>query len=217
MRTDRGLDRLITFLDAVVAIAITLLVLPLADVLAGGHLPEHVADVFTENAGRFGAFLLSFAVIARLWAGHHRLVERVGAYDTAFLRVNIGWVLTIVFLPFATQLAAAYPAHDRLAVAVYVGTITLSSIFLAVAAILVWRRPALRRTGISEQDAFPRAAFLTTGALVVAFALGTAVPAVNYYSLLLLLLTGPADRLLPRGSSAEALTPDAAEDQLRAE
>jgi uncharacterized membrane protein len=203
VRTDRGLDRFITFLDAVVAIAITLLVLPLAEVIGGEHAPAHVADVFTENAAPFGAFLLSFAVIARLWSGHHRMVERVGGYDSAFVLVNLGWVLTIVFLPFATQLAAAYPARDRLAVAVYVGTIALSSIFMAVAAVLVWRRPALRREGITERDAFPRAAFLTTGLLVLAFILATAIPAVNYYGLLLLLLTGAADRLLPLRNGAE--------------
>ena len=81
---------------------------------------------------------------------------------------------------------------DRRAVAVYVGTITVSSVFLAAAAVLVWRRPALRRTGITERGAFPRAAFLTTGVLVLALILGTAFPAVNYYGLLLLLLTGPA-------------------------
>jgi uncharacterized membrane protein len=207
VRTDRGLDRFITFLDAVVAIAITLLVLPLADVLGGAGLPAHVADVFTQNAGRFGTFLISFAVIARLWTGHHRMAERVGGYDSAFVTVNLGWVLTIVFLPFATQLAAAYPARDRLAVAVYVGTITLSSVFLAVAAVLIWRRPALRRDGVSESDAFPRAAFLTTGAMLLAFVLGTAVPAVNYYGLLLLLLTGPADRLLPRRAARKGLDP----------
>jgi uncharacterized membrane protein len=212
VHTDRGLDRFITFLDAVVAIAITLLVLPLAEVIGAGHLPAHVAEVFTENAALFGAFLLSFAVIARLWTGHHRMVERVGGYDTAFVVVNLGWVLTIVFLPFATQLAAAYPAHDRLAVAVYVGTITVSSVFLAAAAVLVWRRPALRRTGITERQAFPRAAFLTTGVLVVAFVLGTAVPAVNYFGLLLLLLTGRLDRLLPGRSQAEPLDPRAAEE-----
>lgn len=39
--TDRGLDRFITFLDAVVAIAITLLVLPLAEVLGGEYRPAH--------------------------------------------------------------------------------------------------------------------------------------------------------------------------------
>jgi uncharacterized membrane protein len=202
VRSDRGLDRFITFLDAVVAIAITLLVLPLAEVIGGAHVPAHVAEVFTENAAPFGAFLLSFAVIARLWTGHHRMVERVGGYDTAFVVINLAWVLTIVFLPFATQLAAAYSVRERLAVGVYTGTIALSSVLMAVAAVLVWRRPSLRREGVTERDAFPRAAFLTTGLLVLAFVLGTAIPAVNYYALLLLLLTGPADRLLP-GRRAE--------------
>jgi uncharacterized membrane protein len=197
VRTDRGLDRFITFLDAVVAIAITLLVLPLAEVIGGERVPARAADVFTDNAAPFGAFLLSFAVIARLWTGHHRMVERVGGYDTAFVLVNLGWVLTIVFLPFATQLAAAYSTHERLVVGVYLGTITLNSILMAAAAVLVWRRPALRRDGVTERDAFPRAAFLTTGLLGLAFVLGTAIPAVNYFALLLLLLTGPADRLLP--------------------
>ena len=213
MRSDRGLERFVTFLDAVVAIAITLLVLPLADVIGGEHVPAHGADVFRENGARFAAFLLSFAVIARLWTGHHRMVERVGGYDTAFVLANLGWVLTIVFLPFATQLAAAYPARDRLAVGVYVGTITLSSVFMAAAAVLVWRRPALRREGISRQDAFPRAAFLTTSLLVLAFVLATAIPAVNYYGLLLLLLTGPLDRLLPGRSGAGSPDPEPATEE----
>jgi uncharacterized membrane protein len=208
VHTDRGLDRFVTFLDAVVAIAITLLVLPLAEVLTSEHLPAHVADVFTQNGARFGAFLLSFVVIARLWRGHHRMVERVGGYDGAFVMVNLLWVLTIVFLPFATQLTAAYSAHDRLAVLVYIGTMTLSSVLLAVAAVLIWQRPALRREGVSKQAAFPRAAFLTTGALLLAFALGVAFPRVNYYALLLLLLTGPADRLLPGRNATEPLDPE---------
>jgi hypothetical protein len=58
--------------------------------------------VLTDEAGQFGAFFLSFAVIARLWLAHHRLVESVGAYDRAFVLVNLLWILTIVVLPFAT-------------------------------------------------------------------------------------------------------------------
>jgi uncharacterized membrane protein len=79
VRTHEGLDRLITFLDAVVAIAITLLVLPLVDLLAGAAPGTDLAAVLAGNAGQFGAFLLSFAVIARLWWTHHRLGEQVGA------------------------------------------------------------------------------------------------------------------------------------------
>ena len=50
----------------------------------------------------------------------------------AFVWINLGWVLTVVFLPFATQLTAAYPAQNRLAIGVYLGTLALSSLFLTL-------------------------------------------------------------------------------------
>jgi uncharacterized membrane protein len=211
VRTDRGLDRFITFLDAVVAIAITLLVLPLTELLVGGHLPAHVADLFTEDGDRFVAFLVSFAVIARLWVAHHRVVERVGAYDVAFVWINLGWVLTIVFLPFATQLTSVYPARDRLAIAIYLGTLAVSAMLLSVVAVLVWRRPSLRRAGVTADQTAPWGALLTTCTLVLAAVLGTVFPRINYLSLLLLLLTGPLERLLPNRHSSETLDPETTE------
>lgn len=196
MRSDRGLDRFITFLDAVVAIALTLLVLPLTDLIDGTRPPTHVSDVFTQNAPRFGAFLLSFVVIARLWLAHHRMSERVGSYDRAFVMVNLGWVLTVVFLPFATELTSAYPSHDRIALAVYLGTLAAGSLFLLAAAALVWRRPALRREGVSATDVAPWAALSASLVLLVAFVVGVLLPAVNYYALLLLFASGPVERLV---------------------
>jgi uncharacterized membrane protein len=201
VRSDRGLDRFITFLDAVVAIAMTLLVLPLTEVIGGTHLPPHVADVFTQNGARFWAFLVSFVVISRLWLAHHRMTERVGAYDTAFVVVNLGWALTVVFLPFATQLTSAYPAVDRLAIAVYLGTLVLSSVFLSVAAALVWRRPVLRRESVTAAEAVPWAALSTTVALLLALVVGIAFPRINYYALLILFASTPVERLLHRMGS----------------
>jgi uncharacterized membrane protein len=198
VRSERGLDRFITFLDAVVAIAITLLVLPLAEVIVGTDPPPDAADVFTQNGARFFAFLLSFAVISRLWLAHHRLVEWVGAYDTAFLWLNFGWALTIVFLPFATQLTSAYLAEDRLALGVYLGNLALSSVFLSLVATLVWRRPGLRREAVAAADAVPWTALATTAVLVLALVVGVAFPGVNYFALLLLFLTSPVERLLRR-------------------
>lgn len=211
MRTDRGLDRFITFLDAVVAIAITLLVLPLLDVLGGAHPPHDVAAVFTQNGARFFSFLLSFAVIARLWMAHHRIVEKVGAYDGAFVLANFGWALTIVFLPFATLLISEIPSADRLAVFVYIGTITLSALFLAAVGVLVWRRPALRREGLTEDDVAPWVVLVNAGVFVVALVLGTAVTRVNYFALLLLFLSGPIDHLLRRRKPALHVERDGAE------
>ena len=198
MRSDRGLDRFITFLDAVVAIAVTLLVLPLTEVIGTEHSPPHAADVFTQNGARFWAFLVSFVVIARLWLAHHRMTERVGAYDTVFIVVNLGWALTVVFLPFATELTSTYPADDRLVILVYLGTLALSSVFLFAAAALVWRRPTLRREGVSVDDAAPWAALATAVALVLALVVGVAFPGINYYALLLLFATTPVERLLRR-------------------
>jgi uncharacterized membrane protein len=201
VRTDRGLDRLITFVDAVVAIAITLLVLPLVEVPARAAPDMDLGAVLAEDAAQFGAFLLSFVVIARLWRVHHRLVEQVGAYDTEFLLVNLGWVLTIVVLPFATQVVAVY-GTDRPAIAVYIGTVMASSACLSVLSVLVWLRPPLRRTGTHTPPIPPWASLVTTGTLFVALLIGVLVPAINYFALLLLFLTGPLERRWRRRTGA---------------
>jgi uncharacterized membrane protein len=203
--TERGFDRLVTFLDAVVAIAITVLVLPLAEVLGGIEPGRSLRTVLTDEAGQFGAFFLSFAVIARLWLAHHRLVESMGTYDQAFLRLNLLWILTIVLLPFATQTVGSF-GTDRLAVLVYIGTITLNSACLAGISLLVWRRPGLRRDADAPPSP-PGPALLTTGLLVVALLLGTLVEAVNYWALFALFLTAPLESWLLRRGGRAATAP----------
>jgi uncharacterized membrane protein len=195
MRTRRGLDRLITFLDAVVAIAITLLVLPLVDLVAGEGRETDLSAVFFHHGRQFEAFFLSFAVIARLWWAHHRLGEQVGAYDGAFVLINLVWVLTVVFLAFVTQAVAAYPAGP-LAVALYIGTMAASSACLLLLTVLLRRRPGLRLEDVETEDINLTAALSITTLLVLALVLGAAVPVVNYWALLLLFLSGPIERLI---------------------
>ncbi len=199
VRTDRGLDRLITFLDAVVAIAITLLVLPLVDVLPDEGSTVSLGDLLVSERRRFTAFALSFAVIAQLWLVHHRIVERVGSYDRPFVLVNLVWTLTIVLLPFATEVASVYD-DERLAVSIYIGTMTVSSACLTLLTILLVRRPYLRRPGADPEEDDPLNALLTTGTFGVALVLGVAVPEIGYLALLLLFLTEPVRRLLVRRS-----------------
>jgi uncharacterized membrane protein len=62
--TREGVRRLAGVADAVVAIAITLLVLPLADVATQSH--GNVGDLLSDHVGQVGAFALSFVVTARL-------------------------------------------------------------------------------------------------------------------------------------------------------
>jgi uncharacterized membrane protein len=154
VRTERGLDRLVTFLDAVVAIAITLPVLPLIEVLGAGQ-HEDLGALLGDHLAQFGAFALSFAVIGRLWRAHHRLFERAGSYDEALVLVNLGWAL-IVLIPFSTQVIAEY-STARLSVGLYIGTIAVSSACGTALAVLVHRRPALRRAGVAPGDTSPLA------------------------------------------------------------
>jgi uncharacterized membrane protein len=82
MGTTRGLERLIFFTDAVTAIAITLLILPIVDAV-----PEAAAENFTiqrflgEHWPQLLTFLISFLVIARLWISHHSIFEHVARYS----------------------------------------------------------------------------------------------------------------------------------------
>ena len=62
----RSFDRLVNFTDAVVAIGITLQLLPIIDV-AGPKSGESVWDVVAANSGQLFAFVLSFVVVIFMW------------------------------------------------------------------------------------------------------------------------------------------------------
>src|SRR4029450_1929909 len=72
-------DRVIVFSDGVVAIAITLLILPLTEIdpSEGANLTE----VVVQNQGALFAFALSFAVIANYWTIHDDLFRPLRRHD----------------------------------------------------------------------------------------------------------------------------------------
>jgi uncharacterized membrane protein len=68
---EASVERIIAFSDGVVAIAITLLILPLTEIHAAQGAT--LADIVVENGAELGSFALSFAVIANYWTIHHNL------------------------------------------------------------------------------------------------------------------------------------------------
>jgi uncharacterized membrane protein len=95
-------SRLITFSDGVVAIAITLLALDLP--VPEGHSASELWDSFSHDARYFLAFFISFAVIAAMWNAHHQVFQFIDRADSALRLLNVGWLLTIVLIPFAARL-----------------------------------------------------------------------------------------------------------------
>jgi uncharacterized membrane protein len=180
----KPLDRLVTFTDAVVAIAITLLVLPLVDAV-GESVAARVrpVEVITENQPQIYSFLLSFAVIARLWVVHRRMFEKVVADSTPLLFWSMAWLLTIVVLPFPTEMIGGY-GDDWFTAVFYVGTILASSVCLSVLAFMI-HGPVGASGAVS-----------TTAILVVAFVLTALVPGVTYFALLLLVFSSLLNRVV---------------------
>jgi uncharacterized membrane protein len=190
----RDLERFLTFVDAVVAIAITLLVLPLVDVAGEVRESGSVARLLEDHQSQIWAFLLSFVVIADLWSTQHRVVSTVVRNDTVLTRLMVWWLLTIVFLPFPTALVAQ-AGHEAATKVLYIGTMTLSSL---ATALISQRISGLRRIRDSDQGPDPRPAWIAVLLFAVALALSLAVPAIAYYPLLLLLLPSLAGHLLRR-------------------
>ncbi|MBT2188176.1 TMEM175 family protein [Sphingobium nicotianae] len=97
---DHRLERLIFFSDAVIAIAITLLIIEIhpPHLQAGQNAWHALAELGPE----FFGFALSFAVIGRFWVGHHSALGTMTAYDPRVLVPNMAFLMVIAFMPFAT-------------------------------------------------------------------------------------------------------------------
>ena len=178
-----------TFVDAVVAIAITLLVLPLAEV--GGGVGEGGAgELLRDHGDDLIGFGLSFVVIARLWVGQHRIVSGLVRQTTALTWLLLAWAFTIVLLPFPTSLVTT-TEHDPVAKTLYIGTMAVSSAILGIVAYVIARDRELRDTDEAPdlvQSVGTTAAFLAALAVTLVF------PDTSYWPLLLLGLVDPVAR-----------------------
>jgi len=196
--TERGLDRLMLFTDAIAAIAITLLILPLVDAVPTGNGPQQsVADFLADHNGQIEGFVLSFLVIARLWRVHHAIFQHVRAYNSAFITTNFAWTFTIVVLPFPTAIIAEGP-NDRLGTAIYIGTMALSSITLSVMCVMVRRNPMMHTTENPLPDELVIPSIMTSMLFVVAAVIGSTFSSINLWSLLILLAAWPLSKFVRR-------------------
>ena len=191
---ERDLDRLLTFVDAVVAIAITLLVLPLVDLTSDVTQHDSVADLLHTHQPELWSFLLSFVVIARLWFAQHRAVRPLLISHEYVSALLVFWMLTIAFLPFPTSLVAK-AGHEPTTKVLYIGTIALSTLATGLISWVMRRNPQITDGG-EPPDAEPG---VVTGALLLlALAITLAIPETSYFPLLLLFLETPVRWVLHR-------------------
>jgi TMEM175 potassium channel family protein len=135
VKFDSGTDRLEIFSDAVIAIAITLLVLDIKVPTAReGQLVHDLGQIWPS----YVAYALSFAVIGIMWVSHHSMFERIHHVDRGLLFYNLWLLLGIGFLPFPTALLAEYArqggSNSHAAAAVYSATM----MFIGFAFLAIW-------------------------------------------------------------------------------
>jgi uncharacterized membrane protein len=212
MGTERGLDRLVFFTDAVTAIAITLLILPLVDLVpeyAAHHHDAGVAGFIQTYWNQILAFALSFLIIARLWMANHSALERVERQSRTLMWLDVGWAFSVVVLPLPTALIAVLDL-DRPSLAFYIGTMTASSLLLAAICWEVYRRPELGATDRQHSLVSFYGVASNSGAFVLALVLALIFPEVGPYWLLLLLATFPLDWIVKPRLRAAARHPSVA-------
>jgi len=134
---ETGLERLVFFSDAVMAIAITLLALE----IRLPALPEGVSDARLWSAlGTIGAsylsYAISFGVIGLYWMAHHRTFRAVVRYDGLLMLLNLLLLFFVAFIPFPTAVLGEY--GNRTATIFYAAT--MAAVGLLLAAIWLYTR-----------------------------------------------------------------------------
>ena len=193
------------FSDATVAIAITVLMLPLVDIALEIEKLS-LGDLLAANLGTIIAFAITFAVIARLWFSHHRLFEAAVDYDSGMIWVNFLWLASIVVMPFTANVLAHSDAADPGVNALYIGTMLSSSVALLWLVVHLRRHPSVTSTGVAEllhlQDTV-----MTVIAFAVALVLSVLFPEVGMFWLLLLIPANVVGGLLRRRAASAGATP----------
>lgn len=106
LRTGTSVERLLFFSDAVVAVAITVLALPLFSI-PGPKEGQTVLTVVSENSGQIITFIVTFIVMATMWNVHNRVMNSLIAYDAVVFWLAIAWLIGFVFLPWPSTMYGA--------------------------------------------------------------------------------------------------------------
>ncbi|WP_427868797.1 TMEM175 family protein [Leucobacter luti] len=189
-------ERAKAFTDAVIAIAMTLLILPLME-SATELDAEGLSTVewFDAHASQLFTFVLSFTIIGFFWLGHHRVFDQVDRMSNGLLWLTLLWLLSIVWLPVATALTGQGSAHDSVMVRIYVGSMFATQLIWLFIRWYLLRHPDLHRISRATSREGIIGAAVNALFFLIAGVIAALFPSVGYWALLILFLTGPARRL----------------------
>lgn len=116
-------NRIVNLTDAVVAIALTLMVLQLKVDAPSLNSPEseaHLTALIDEQVPALFAYALSFAIIASCWYSHHRFMAQLRGLDAVMVAWNFVYLFVLALVPVASDLIGNYSGIPR-SDAIYAG------------------------------------------------------------------------------------------------
>lgn len=128
-------NRMESFSDGVIAVAIKLLVLGIRVPSPGEHPHQSLLYALGQEWPSYAAYVTSFITIGIIWINHHAMIDRLQRSDHVILILNLVLLMSIGVIPFATSLMAAYlrqSSGESVAAAVYGGSFLVMSIAFAV-------------------------------------------------------------------------------------
>ncbi len=129
-----GLERIVFFSDAVMAIAITLLAIDIrVPQIDPSVAPQQLLARLSAIQPHLMSFFISFVVIGVYWISHHRYFAYIRRYDTRLILLNFLFLFAIVCMPFLASLLGQYVFVP---VALIAYTVAIAVLGLAMA--LIW-------------------------------------------------------------------------------
>ncbi|MBV9411640.1 MAG: DUF1211 domain-containing protein [Acidimicrobiia bacterium] len=173
--------RIEAFSDGVFAIAITLLVLTIAQPTNYRHLEHQLWIEWPSLA----AYVVSFMVIGIMWLNHHSVFGYFARVDRPLVYLNLLLLLTVVFIPYPTGvLGEALHRSEGTRVAAVVYSVTMAVNAYCWAALWVYASSGRRllRDDFPEVQRRSATVAFTVGPIVYTLAIGIAL--INAYAML---------------------------------
>jgi uncharacterized membrane protein len=185
-------SRRIIFTDAAVAIALTLLILPLLD--ATVNVQEITTlEWFQMNTDLLLTFFLSYNVVALSWINHERLFASVKSFTRLLSVINFLWLLTITFLPASTNIMNS-AVDDAFQHFIWIGTMLIAKILILSMTFVVHCTPSTWNDNGGPSFSLVVSFTVTIGLLVVAMLLSMTKG--GYFMLLILVFKTPITRFV---------------------
>jgi uncharacterized membrane protein len=174
-------SRVEAFSDGVFAIAITLLVLTIAEPSSYRDLGHQLWQRWPSLA----AYVVSFGVIGIMWLNHHSVFGYFERIDRPLVYLNQLLLLTVVFLPYPTGVlgeALRRGEGTRVAAVVYTTTMAVNAYCWSALWLYASSGRRLLHEGFPEEQRRTATLAFTIGSVMYTLAIGIAV--INAYAAL---------------------------------